>query len=111
MVWEYILSYFRQCNGIPKLVDFLDCNEVYLNTPKDKLSENEVAAVDIVSAAARALWSVSKSKKNIQVMMKSGAVPLLARLLRKVINIILVLLSKKISLVFFICSIGQFIWK
>jgi len=75
---------FRQCNGIPKLVDFLDCNEVYLHTAKDKLEENEAASVDMVSAAARALSSVSRSKKNVQVMMKSGAVPLLAKLLKLV---------------------------
>ncbi|XP_076253243.1 armadillo repeat-containing protein gudu isoform X2 [Rhynchophorus ferrugineus] len=77
-------KHIRQCNGIPKLVDFLDCNETYLKTPKEQLVENDIELVDIVKAAARALWSVSKSKKNVQVMMKSGSVPLLAKLLRSV---------------------------
>ncbi|XP_066146687.1 armadillo repeat-containing protein gudu [Euwallacea fornicatus] len=77
-------KHIRQCDGIPKLVDFLDCNETFLNTPKDKLSDSEMLAVDMVSAAARALCSVSKSSKNVRVMMKSGAVPLLARLLKSV---------------------------
>ncbi|ENN77123.1 hypothetical protein YQE_06377, partial [Dendroctonus ponderosae] len=72
------------CRGISKLVDFLDCSELHLATPKDKLDEDATASVAMVSAAARALWSVSRSRKNIQVMMKSGAVPLLARLLRSV---------------------------
>ncbi|XP_050304367.1 armadillo repeat-containing protein gudu [Anthonomus grandis grandis] len=77
-------KHIRQCNGIAKLVDFLDCSETNLNTPKEKLSELDMEAVDMCAAAARALWSVSRSKKNIQVMMKSGAVPLLAKLLRSV---------------------------
>ncbi|KAH1000340.1 armadillo repeat-containing protein gudu [Dendroctonus ponderosae] len=77
-------KHIRQCRGISKLVDFLDCSELHLATPKDKLDEDATASVAMVSAAARALWSVSRSRKNIQVMMKSGAVPLLARLLRSV---------------------------
>lgn len=96
---------FRQCNGIPKLVDFLDCNEVYLHTAKDKLEENEAASVDMVSAAARALSSVSRSKKNVQVMMKSGAVPLLAKLLKFVDFLTVFSLCDC-----FVC-IGQYIWK
>ncbi|KAJ8918644.1 hypothetical protein NQ315_013150 [Exocentrus adspersus] len=77
-------KHVRKCNGIPKLVDFLDVNETYLITPREQLSADEVELVNIAKAAARALWSVSKSKKNVQVMMKSGSVPLLARLLRSV---------------------------
>ncbi|KAL1490979.1 hypothetical protein ABEB36_011646 [Hypothenemus hampei] len=77
-------KHIRQSNGIAKLVDFLDCNESILNTSKDMLGESESAAINLVSAAAKALWSVSRSKRNIQVMVKSGAVPLLAKLLRSV---------------------------
>ncbi|XP_030757862.1 armadillo repeat-containing protein gudu [Sitophilus oryzae] len=77
-------KHIRQCNGIPRLVDFLDCNEIHLKTPKDQLSENELGQVALVRATARALWSVSRSKKNVQVMMKSGSVPLLAKLLKSV---------------------------
>ncbi|CAH1134699.1 unnamed protein product [Ceutorhynchus assimilis] len=77
-------KHIRQCDGIPKLVDFLDCDEMYLYTPKNKLSETEIEALNLTSAAARALWSVSRSNKNIGVMMKSGAVPLLARLLKTI---------------------------
>lgn len=56
--------------------------EVYLSTPWDELSADDKENVNIAKAAARALWSVSLSKKNIQVMMKSGVVPLLAKLLK-----------------------------
>ncbi|KAG5899923.1 hypothetical protein JTB14_002474 [Gonioctena quinquepunctata] len=77
-------KHVRKCNGIPKLVDFLDVDETFLRTPKDQLTPDDQELVNIAKAAARALWSVSKSKKNIQVMMKSGSVPLLARLLRSV---------------------------
>lgn len=75
-------KHVRKFNGIPKLVDLLDVKEVYLSTPWDELSADDKENVNIAKAAARALWSVSLSKKNIQVMMKSGVVPLLAKLLK-----------------------------
>lgn len=57
-----------------------------MQRPKEQLSADDVELVDIAKAAARALWSVSKSRKNIHVMMKSGSIPLLARLLRYVLR-------------------------
>lgn len=72
----------RKSNGIPKLVDLLDINELFLTTPWDELSPDEKELVVLAKTVAMALWSVSRSKKNIHVMMKSGSVPLLARLLR-----------------------------
>lgn len=72
----------RKCNGIAKLVDFLDVSETFLKTPKEQLSPENEEMVNIARAAARALWSVSKSRKNIEVLMKSGSVPLFARLIR-----------------------------
>ncbi|KAJ8984851.1 hypothetical protein NQ317_013052 [Molorchus minor] len=74
----------RKCGGIPKLVDLLDVKEEYLTTPEEKLSPDEQELVNIAKAAVRALWSVSKTKKNVRVMMNSGSVPLLARLLKSV---------------------------
>lgn len=74
----------RKCNGIPKLVDLLDVKETCLITPWNDLSVDDRELVNIAKAAARALWSVSLSRKNIHVMMKSGAVPLLAKLLKYV---------------------------
>ncbi|CAH0556098.1 unnamed protein product [Brassicogethes aeneus] len=77
-------KHVRRYGGIPKLVDFLDISETYLQTPADQLTPDEVEIVNIAKAGARALWSLSKSRKNIKIMMKSGCVPLLARLLRSV---------------------------
>lgn len=74
----------RKCDGIPKLVDLLDVNEKFLKKPWSELTSDEKEFVGIAKAAVRALWSVSESHKNVQVMMQSGAVPLLARLLRSV---------------------------
>nr|CAI5868095.1 unnamed protein product [Callosobruchus analis] len=74
----------RKCNGIPKLVDFLDVNEVFLKTPPEQLTADQKGLVNMAKAATRALWAISRSSKNIQVMMKSGSVPLLARLLRSI---------------------------
>lgn len=75
-------KHVRKFHGIPKLVDLLDVNEICLRTPRDQLTPEELENVNIAKAAAKALWSVSSSRKNIQVMMKSGSVPLLAKLLR-----------------------------
>lgn len=75
-------KHVRKCNGIPKLVDLLDVKESYLTTPWEELSGDEKEFVNIAKAATRALWSVSDSRKNIQVMMKSGIVTLLAKLLK-----------------------------
>lgn len=72
----------RKSNGIPKLVDLLDVNENYLMTPWDELGTDEKEMVVIAKTAAMALWSISKSRKNVHVMMRSGSVLLLARLLR-----------------------------
>lgn len=72
----------RKSNGIPKLVDLLDVNENYLLTPWDELGTDEKEMVIIAKTAAMALWSISKSRKNVHVMMRSGSVLLLARLLR-----------------------------
>lgn len=75
-------KHVRKSEGIPKLVDLLDVSEQCLNTPWDELGVDDREFVNIAKAAARALWSISQSLKNVHVMMKSGAVPLLARLLR-----------------------------
>lgn len=99
-------KFVRKCNGIPKLVDMLDVDESCLNTSKEKLGFDDVESVQIVKAAARALWSVSRSRKNIHVMMKSGAVPLLARLLRY--DNIDGSQKSKLSLMYIL--LGQFIW-
>lgn len=72
----------RKCNGIPRLVDLLDVKEAFLSTPAEELSEGDRDMVNTAKSAARALWSVTLSTKNIHIMMQSGAVPLLARLLR-----------------------------
>lgn len=75
-------KHVRRFGGIPKLVDFLDVNESYLQTELSRMNSDELEIVSLVTAAARALQSCSSSRKNIRIMMKSGCVPLLARLLR-----------------------------
>ncbi|KAI4462252.1 armadillo repeat-containing protein 4 armc4 [Holotrichia oblita] len=77
-------KHVRKFDGIPKLVDLLDIPEPFLLTEREELGIEEKEQVDTAKAAVRALWSVSSSKKNIQVMMRSGIIPLLARLLRSV---------------------------
>ncbi|KAH9496197.1 Armadillo repeat-containing protein 4 [Bulinus truncatus] len=68
----------RQHGGIKRLVNLLDC--VKLNsavmTPEMEMS------VEVARCGALALWSCSKSKKNKEAMRKSGAIPLLAKLLK-----------------------------
>ncbi|KAF5307658.1 hypothetical protein FQR65_LT06713 [Abscondita terminalis] len=72
----------RKYDGIPKLVDALDVSDHALTTSWDELNDEDRECVLIAKAAARALWSVSQSAKNVHVMMKTGSVTLLARLLK-----------------------------
>lgn len=74
----------RKAGGIPKLVDLLDVNEAFLLTPREVMGPDENEIVNLAKSSVRALYSISQSKKNIQVMMKAGVVPLLARLLRSI---------------------------
>lgn len=74
----------RTNNGIPKIVDLIDVNEKCLFTPWESLNFEEKEMVNIAKAGTRALWSLSASRKNRDVMRKSGVVFLLAKLLRSV---------------------------
>lgn len=78
------------CGGIPKVVDLLDVPEHCLNTQWDDLSVDEQELVNIAKGGARALWSLSVSRKNKEMMRKSGVVFLLAKLLRSVhLNVVI----------------------
>ncbi|XP_055383292.1 uncharacterized protein LOC129613316 [Condylostylus longicornis] len=77
-------KYVRKCGGIPKLVDLLDCKLSILQTPKDELNLEDKKYLDAARAGARALWSLSDSRHNRELMRKSGIVPLMARLLKSV---------------------------
>ncbi|KAL3267886.1 hypothetical protein HHI36_007026 [Cryptolaemus montrouzieri] len=74
----------RHWGGIPLLVDQLDVSEKLLQTPKNELNVIDMEKVMIAEAAAKGLWSASKSKKNMMVMMKAGSVSLLAKLIGSV---------------------------
>lgn len=71
----------RHWGGIPLLVDLLDVPEKLLQTPKSELNPEDLEILLIAESASKGLWSASRSKKNMQVMMKTGSVPLLARLI------------------------------
>lgn len=72
----------RQCDGIQYLVDMLKIeDEKLLKISFADQSQSEKEDMNLAKAAARALWSISKSVKNMRIMMKSGCVPLLAKLL------------------------------
>jgi armadillo repeat-containing protein 4 len=74
----------RQCGGIPKLVDLLDVNVSCLKIEKADLTDEEKEMVDIARAGSKALWALSESKHNKEIMRKSGVVPLMAMLLKSV---------------------------
>jgi len=65
-------------------VDLLDVNNHALITPIKDLSPEDKQEVQIARAGAKALWSISQSKKNRDEMRKAGCVRLLARLLKSV---------------------------
>lgn len=74
----------RRCGGIPKVVDLLDVNLSCLQTPKDSLNQNLKEQLNMARAGARALWSLSESRHNKEIMRTSGVVPLMARLLKSI---------------------------
>ncbi|KAM7353695.1 armadillo repeat-containing protein gudu [Cochliomyia hominivorax] len=75
-------KYVRTCGGIPKLVDLLDVKLQILQTPREELTAEEIEQLNMARAGAKALWSLSDSKHNKELMRKSGIVPLMARLLK-----------------------------
>lgn len=60
----------------------MDVSQSALTTPWDHLSADDKELVEVAKGGARALWSLSKSKRNREAMRKSGLVRLLARLLK-----------------------------
>ncbi|XP_045473998.1 armadillo repeat-containing protein gudu-like [Harmonia axyridis] len=71
----------RHYDGIQLFVDLLMVEDKILRTPMKYLTAEEQETVRLAKSAARALWSLSKSKKNMHIMMRSGCVALMAKLL------------------------------
>lgn len=65
-------------------VDLLDVNNHAVTTPTKDLSPEDKQEVRVAQAGAKALWSISQSKKNRDEMRKAGCVRLLARLLKSI---------------------------
>jgi uncharacterized membrane protein YqhA len=74
----------RRFGGIPKVVDLLDVPLSCLTTPQDSLSQSQKEQLNMATAGARALWSLSESRHNKEIMRRSGVVPLMARLLQSI---------------------------
>ena len=65
-------------------MDLLDvCNKVLL-TPIEELSPEDKEEVFVARAGAKALRSISQSRKNCVAMRKAGFVKLIARLLKSI---------------------------
>ena len=71
----------RQHGGIRKLVGLLDSTPA-CHCPQTGKSADQEKTVEVARCGALALWSLSKSTRNKQAMRKSGAIPLLAKLLK-----------------------------
>jgi armadillo repeat-containing protein 4 len=74
----------RRFGGIPKVVDLLDVPLTCLTTPQENLTKLQKEQLSMATAGARALWSLSESIHNKEIMRKSGIVPLMARLLQSI---------------------------
>jgi armadillo repeat-containing protein 4 len=72
----------RKFGGIPKVVDLLDVPLTCLVTLRENLSQSQSEQLDMARAGARALWSLSESRHNKEIMRTSGVVPLMGRLLK-----------------------------
>lgn len=74
----------RRFGGIPKVVDLLDVPLSCLTTTQEFLQQAQREQLAMATAGARALWSLSESRHNKEIMRKSGVVPLMARLLQSI---------------------------
>jgi armadillo repeat-containing protein 4 len=74
----------RRFGGIPKVVDLLDVPLNCLTTIQDNLTQSQKEQLAMATAGARALWSLSESRHNKELMRRSGVVPLMARLLKSI---------------------------
>lgn len=72
----------RRFGGIPKVVDLLDVPLSCLITLRENLAQSQREQLDMARAGARALWSLSESRHNKEIMRTSGVVPLMGRLLK-----------------------------
>lgn len=64
------------------MIDFVVTS--VLQTNREELTVEEKELLDMAKAGARALWSLSESRHNKELMRKSGIVPLMGRLLKSI---------------------------
>lgn len=50
--------------------------------PREQFSEDDLERINMARSAAKALWSLSESRHNKEIMRRSGIVPLMGRLLK-----------------------------
>ncbi|XP_014243459.1 armadillo repeat-containing protein gudu-like [Cimex lectularius] len=74
----------RHAGGIPILVDLLDVPKSFLTTPTSSLTDAEQKILNIVTGSGKALWALSLSRRNKELMRKAGLVSILARFLSSV---------------------------
>ena len=55
-----------------------------LTTPQESLTLSQKEQLAMATAGARALWSLSESRHNKEIMRRSGVIPLMARLLQSI---------------------------
>lgn len=67
-----------------KVVDLLDVPVSCLTTPQENLTQSQKEQLSMATAGARALWSLSESRHNKEIMRRSGVIPLMARLLQSI---------------------------
>lgn len=86
--FQDLLTYWISvCSKLPsfKSIHLLSFNwNSALQTSRDELAIEEKELLDMAKAGARALWSLSESRHNKELMRKSGIVPLMGRLLKSV---------------------------
>lgn len=56
----------------------------YLISSRENLNQDELQFLDIARAGAKALWSMSASKRNREAMRKYGMIPLIAKVLKTI---------------------------
>ncbi|XP_050423913.1 armadillo repeat-containing protein gudu isoform X2 [Adelges cooleyi] len=74
-------KFIRKAGGIELMVNYMDVPQQILKTENDLLQPAQQKSLSLLCKCSQALWYMSKSDKNKDVMRRSGIIPVMAKLL------------------------------
>ncbi|VVC31814.1 Armadillo-type fold,Armadillo,Armadillo-like helical [Cinara cedri] len=77
-------KFIRKAGGIKLMVNYMDVPYQILKAESETLPVFQQKSFNLMRNCAKALWAMSKSNKNKDVMRRSGIIPVMAKLLTSV---------------------------